>query len=116
MHGWAFNLGKFWTSLKHAAACKSEEGGGVNRGARLGAVEPEAAEAVEDLGLQEADPAGVQLHDDGEGRVGAQDDVVDHGRVVAHPHVVGAVDRARPVVAHHSCPGCHKHLALELHQ
>ena len=65
---------------------------------RLRAVEPEAAEAVEDLGLHEADPARVQLHDDCEGRVGGQDDVVDHGRVVAHPHVVGPRHRPGPVI------------------
>ena len=89
---------------------------GNGPGARLSAVEPEASKAVEDLRLQEADPAGMQLHDHREWRVGAEDDVVDHGRVVAHPHVVRPVHRPWPVVAHHPRPGRHKHLALELHQ
>ena len=66
--------------------------------AHLCAVEPEAAQAVEDLGLQEADPARVQLHDDGKGGVGREDDVVDHGRVVAHPDMVGPVDWTWPVI------------------
>ena len=71
----------------------------VMAAAHLRAVEPEAAQAVQDFRLQEADPAGVQLHDDGEGGVGREDDVIDHGRVVAHPDVVGPVDWARPMVS-----------------
>ncbi len=88
-------------------------GGGA---ARLGAVEPEAAEAVEDARLQEAHPARVQLHDDRERRVRAQDDVIDHAGMVADPDVVGPVDRARPVVPDHARPGRHEQLAHELHQ
>lgn len=53
-------------------------------------VEPEAPQRGQDPLLQESDPAVVQLHDDGEGRVGAQHHVVDHGGVVGHPDAVGA--------------------------
>ena len=70
----------------------------VMPGVHLCAVEPKAAQAVEDFGLQEADPARVQVHDDGKWGVGREDDVVDHGRVVAHPDVVGPVDWTRPVI------------------
>ena len=66
--------------------------------AHLCAVKPQAAQAVEDLGLQEADPARVQLHDDGEGGVGREDDVVDHGCVVADPDVIGSVDWPWPMI------------------
>jgi hypothetical protein len=43
-------------------------------------------------------PAGVELHDDGKGRVGCEDDVVDHGGVVAHPHRILASRRPWPMV------------------
>ena len=70
----------------------------IKANAHLSTVEPEAAQAVEDLGLQEANPARVQLHDDGEGGVGREDDVVDHGRVIADPHMVGPVDWTWPMI------------------
>lgn len=70
----------------------------------LGAVEPQAAQAVEDLGLKEPYPAGVQLHDHGKGAVRAQDDVIDHRRVVADPHVVCSRDRLRSVVPNYGRP------------
>ena len=82
----------------------------------LVAVEPQAAQAVEDLRLQEAHPAGVQLHDHAEGGVGRQDDVIDHAGVVADPDVIGPVHGAGPVVADDACPAGHKYLALETHQ
>ena len=85
------------TSLKQAATAVK------GRKAHLGAVEPEAAQAVEHFGLQEADPARVQLHDDREGGVGGEDDVVDHGGVVGHPDVVGPVHRPRPMIPAPKC-------------
>ena len=53
-------------------------------GARLCAVEHQAAQAVEDLRLQEPHPSRVQLHDARKRGVCCQDNVVDHACVVAH--------------------------------
>ena len=75
----------------------------VPRHSHLIAVEPEAAEGPQDAGLQELDPASMQLHDDGEGAVGSEDDVVDHARVVADPDMVGPGVRPRPMIPHHPC-------------
>ena len=71
----------------------------------FGPVEPQAAERVEHLRLQEPDPAAVELHDDGEGRVGRQDDVIDHRRVVGDPDAPGAGRRPRAVEADDAGPG-----------
>jgi hypothetical protein len=79
-------------------------------------VEPEAAKALEDLGLQEAHPAGMQLHDDCERGVGGEDDVVDHAGVVAYPDMICAGHRAGSMVPNHPRPAGHECLALELHQ
>ncbi len=85
-------------------------------GHHLVPVEPQAAQTAKHPGLNESYPASMQLHDDCKGAVGRQDDVVDHGGVVADPDVVGAVDGAGAVVSHHPCPRCHKHATLELYQ
>jgi hypothetical protein len=80
----------------------------------LSAVEPQAAQAVENLRLQEAHPAGVKLHDHGKGAVRTQDDVIDHGGVVAHPHVVRSGNRLWAMIADNGCPRCGEAHAHEL--
>jgi len=72
---------------------------GELRGAHLCAIEPEASQAVKHFGLQEANPAGVQLHDHCEGGVRREDDVVDHGCVITYPDMVGPVHRPRPMIS-----------------
>ena len=49
----------------------------------------------------EAHPSRVQLHDDGEGAVGGEDDVVDHACVVADPHRALPLRHARSQVTTH---------------
>lgn len=71
--------------------------------AHLCPIEPEAAEAVEHARLHEPHPARVHLHDDCKGAVGAEDDVVNHGRMVGHPHAVGGRHRPRPVEPNDAC-------------
>lgn len=46
--------------------------------AYLISVEPQASQAAEHPGLEEGYPASMKLHDDCEGAVGGQDDVVNH--------------------------------------
>ncbi len=58
----------------------------------------------------------MKLHDDCEGAVRCQDDVVNHGGVVADPHIVGPVDRPWTMVPYNTGPGGYKHAALELHK
>lgn len=89
---------------------------GLRQGRYLIPVEPQAAKATQYPSLQKGYPAGVQLHDDCKGAVGCQDDVVNHGGVVANPDIVGPVDWSGAMVANHTGPGSHKHAALKLDQ
>ena len=82
----------------------------------LCSVEPQAAEALQDLCLEEPDPTSVELHDDRKRGVGCENDVVNHAGVVAHPDMVCAGHRPGAVIPHNACPAGHKRLALELHQ
>mmetsp|Transcript_32388 Transcript_32388/g.96710 ORF Transcript_32388/g.96710 Transcript_32388/m.96710 type:complete len:252 (-) Transcript_32388:28-783(-) len=61
------------------------------------AVEPETAKAAKHVGLDEAHPAALQLHDDAERAVAVQDAVVDHRAVVGDPYAVGRRDGRRPM-------------------
>lgn len=79
-------------------------------------VEPEASQTAEHPGLYEGYPAGMKLHDNSKGAVGGQDDVVDHGGVIADPNIVGSIDWPGSVVPHNTSPRSYKHAALELHQ
>ena len=83
-------------------------------GAYLIPVEPEAAKTAQHSGLQKGYPASMQLHDDCEGAVGRQDDVIDHGRVVANPDIVGSVDWSWTMIPDDPSPRRYKHAALEL--
>lgn len=68
------------------------------------AIEPEATKGGQNPGLDELDPSSLQLHNDGEWRVAAEDPKVNHARMVGHPnpvdrrHRLGAVelDDCRP--------------------
>ena len=46
----------------------------------------------------------MKLHDDCEGAVGRQDDVINHGRVVANPDIVGSVDWSWAMISDNPSP------------
>lgn len=89
---------------------------GGQKASCLISVEPKAAQTAEHSGLNERYPASMKLHDDCEGAVRCQDDVVNHGGVVADPHIVGPVDWPWTMIPNNTCPGGHKHAALELYK
>lgn len=82
----------------------------------LCAIEPQAPQTLQDPGLQEPNPASVQLHYDGKGRIGCKNDVVNHAGMIWHPHVIGTGYWTRPMVSYHASPASNKSLTLELYQ
>lgn len=67
-------------------------------------VEPEATETAQHSSLQKGYPASMKLHDDCKGAVGCQDDVINHGCVVADPDIVGSVDGSGAMVPNNPRP------------
>ena len=72
------------------------------------AIEFDASKSVKHMPLEQADPAGVRLHDDSTGDALRENGEVNHGGVVGNKHLVAPGRGSGPFVANNASPGSNK--------